>query len=82
MNASFVSLKSVLHELNVFFLYVYDGHLLFVLFMHFIVILSEGVEIIGDDRFLLYFGGWVDFLDEALKDDILLGVIKSFCDKG
>ena len=62
LNASFVGLEPVLHELNVFLFDVDDGHVFFCFFVHFVVIFSEVVEIIGDDGFLINFGGGVDFL--------------------
>ena len=78
LNVSFVDLEPVFHELNIFLFEVDDGHVLFGFFVHFIVIFSEGVEIIGEDGFLIDFGGGVDFLEEVLEHEILLGVIESF----
>ena len=77
VNACLMSLEPVFHEFDVFLFEVDDGHVLFGLLVHFIVIFSERGEVVGNNGLFIDFGGRVDLLQKVLKHEIFLGAIKA-----
>lgn len=57
-----MSLESVLHEFDVFLFHVDYRHVFLGLLMHFVVIFSEGIEVVGNNGIFINFGGRANFL--------------------
>jgi hypothetical protein len=57
-----MSLESVLHEFDVFLFHVDYSHVFLGLLMHFIVVFSEGIEVVGNNGLFINFRGRANFL--------------------
>ena len=71
-----VSFESIFYELDVFSLEANCWHVLFGFFMHFIVVFSEGVEVVCDDWLFIDFSSWANFLEKVLEHEVFFEVIK------